>query len=235
MMAMSESKEYVGIDELEHLEEGLPSWFNAKSKEVARLLEGRRLLDVGCGIGTFTRVFVREGFEVVGTDMSQECLDRAKGIKAKFFKEDICKLTNLRKFQNYFDSVVALDVIEHIRDDALAVKNIRSLLKMDGAFILTVPAYSFLYSEHDAKIGHHRRYSSNSIRKLLVDNGFKIERIFYWNLPGVFGWGACKAMKKNPAKTASKKIDGLYRVWFSLEGRIRFPIGLTIFVKARKI
>jgi hypothetical protein len=100
---------------------------------------------------------------------------------------------------------------------------------------MTVPAFSFLYSKHDAKIGHYRRYSKSRVKNLLTKNGFKIEKIFYWNFPGIFGWFACKLLNKNPVESSNQTVDKLYKIWFKIEGRIKPPIGLTIFVKARKI
>jgi SAM-dependent methyltransferase len=229
-------EEFSGIKELEYLDGCLSGWHKAKAKEVIRLLEGRKLLDVGCGIGTFTKAFADSGFDVTGMDMSERCLNKARRINAAFFREDICSPDKLEKMHGRFDSVVALDVLEHIKDEHAALAGISNLLKPNGTFVLTVPAFSFLYSSYDKKIEHKRRYSAPGVRSLLGENGFRVEKVFYWNFPGIFGWLACKILNRNPVETTTnEKIDKFYRVWFKIEERVKPPFGLTIFAKARKI
>lgn len=228
-------KEFGGLDELEVLEDRLSGWFNAKSEEVLKLAEGEKLLDIGCGIGTFSRILSEGGYKVTGIDVSEKCLMRTKDIRGRFIIEDITRLKKLKKSGGSFDCVIALDVLEHIDDEVALISNVRYLLKDKGVLVLTVPAFKFLYSSHDRKIGHKRRYRPGPLKDLLKSNGFRVEKIFYWNLPGLFGWLGCKLMKKNPVGAANKRTDFLYKIWFSLESRIRIPIGLTLFVKARKI
>ncbi len=227
-------KEFEGLDELKVLEDRLSGWFNAKSREVLRLAEGKKLLDIGCGIGTFSRILSGNGYEVTGIDVSEKCLTGTKGIRGRFVKEDITGLKKLKKSGGRFDCVIALDVLEHIEDEGAAVRNVRYLLKEGGVFVLTVPAFQFLYSSHDRKIGHKRRYRPGPLKGLLEKHGFRVERMFYWNLPGFFGWLGCKLLNKNPVGAANRRTDLLYRMWFSIESRIMIPVGLTLFVKARK-
>ncbi|MBD3231372.1 methyltransferase domain-containing protein [Candidatus Dependentiae bacterium] len=70
--------------------------------------------------------------------------------------------------------VVAFDVLEHIKNDHLAVKEITRVLKKGVIFIFTVSALNFLYSHHDKFLEHYRRYDKDSLKKLLNDFNFKL-------------------------------------------------------------
>jgi len=86
----------------------------------------------------------------------------------------------ISKKQKY-DVIVMLDVLEHIKDDASAIRKIKTLLKKDGYLILTIPANKFLYSYHDMFLGHYRRYSKKEIVSLLKRNGFRIVFASFYN------------------------------------------------------
>jgi len=115
-------------------------------------------LDVGAGNGLFLKFFKAKGFKVAGYELEQKNIDNMK-------KDPVLKsvsiaqadITNLRGSEN-FDMVMASDVIEHIKDDVLAIKNLWSFVKPGGLMIITVPAHSYLYGKRDEKWGHHRRY-----------------------------------------------------------------------------
>jgi SAM-dependent methyltransferase len=78
------------------------------------------------------------------------------------------------------DVVTALDVLEHIRDDMKAVGEVYRVLKPGGLFVALVPAYGFLWSEHDEGLHHLRRYVAGELRAKLVASGFVLERVSYY-------------------------------------------------------
>jgi hypothetical protein len=95
------------------------------------------------------------------------------------------------KYANYkekFDTVFLLNVIEHIENDLLAVKNCRNLLKPNGHLILLAPAYSWLYSSFDQQLGHYRRYSLRGLKELLRKEEFSVLSGSYFNFTGIGGW-----------------------------------------------
>jgi SAM-dependent methyltransferase len=79
-----------------------------------------------------------------------------------------------------FDLVTALDVLEHIDDDLSALKELRRTMKTDGTLFVTVPAYGFLWSEHDEALHHRRRYAASELRNKLTRCGFRVQRISYY-------------------------------------------------------
>ncbi|MDP4010642.1 MAG: class I SAM-dependent methyltransferase, partial [Candidatus Roizmanbacteria bacterium] len=119
-----------------------------------------KFLDIGAGNGLFLKFFKEKGFEVAGYELEQKNVDNMK-------KDPVLKsvsivqadITNLRGSEN-FDVVMASDVIEHIKDDVLAIKNLWSFVKSGGMMLITVPAHSYLYGKRDKKWGHHRRYDA---------------------------------------------------------------------------
>ena len=92
---------------------------------------------------------------------------------------------NFKKLKkNYFDTILYLDVIEHIKKDKTEIINAYKLLKSNGSLIICVPAFKFLYSLYDKKIGHFRRYSQNDFKKLLHDCNIKNYKMRYFDFLG---------------------------------------------------
>jgi SAM-dependent methyltransferase len=155
------------------------------------------ILEIGSGIGNISKLVIEEGHAITLSDYSEEYCQL---LKTKFhgFKnvKEITSIDLLHPdFQNEyavykekFDSIFLLNVIEHIKDDELAVSNCRYLLKKDGHLILLAPAYSWLYSSFDRQLGHFRRYSLQSLRNLMKKNNFNILSGSYFNFAGIAGW-----------------------------------------------
>jgi SAM-dependent methyltransferase len=225
-----------GPREIEEAEETLAFWPNRKSRLILRLLEGKSVIDIGCGVGSLTQFISQAGYETTALDTSHECLRRAKmkGLRADFVQGDICN-SSLGRRIGYFDSAVMSEVIEHIRDDELALRNAFSLLKPNGVLIVTAPAFMFLYGPHDRNVWHQRRYTSQSLTCKLRSVGFIIEFWRYWNVPGMFGWLlSSKLLGSSPNKLSFPRVREIYDQWLRIEDCLRFPFGLTIVAKARK-
>jgi len=135
------------------------------------------ILDVGCGSGGTTSYFTKFGF-VVGIDFSFSALKFA----IKRGNKNVLRgnLTNPPLKEKSFDVITALDVIEHIKDDVMILKKLKELLKSKGILIITVPAFQFLWSEHDVAVSHFRRYNKSTLINVLQKSGFKIIRISYF-------------------------------------------------------
>ena len=92
------------------------------------------------------------------------------------------------EYESFFDTIFALNVVEHIEDDSTAIKNCRFMLKEGGTIIILVPAYQKLYNQFDSNLGHFRRYTSHSLQNLIISNGFEVVHSQYFNLAGILGW-----------------------------------------------
>jgi len=153
---------------------------------------GRRVLEIGCGMGNFTRVLVDREC-VVGIDIDEGVLAEHR---TRFRKRDNVVAHRMDSVDSAFfslaryrpDSVVCLNVLEHIEDDVAALANMNSVLQPGGRAVLIVPAFQSLFGPIDHKLGHYRRYSKQMMRGLAERTGFRVAQLRYMNIVGFFGW-----------------------------------------------
>lgn len=162
-------------------------WFVGRRQILLALLDryvgadpsgSRRVLDIGCGTGTMLGFLSRYG--------------TAEGIEGDDGAVKFCKkrgITNVTRAtvpplpheDDRFQLVTAFDFIEHINDDAGALKEVRRVLAPGGSFFVTVPAYRFLWGNQDVIAQHMRRYSARALRDDLIAAGFVPRRVTYFN------------------------------------------------------
>ena len=159
-------------------------WYVARRQLVQALLtqvcpNGRPglVLDVGCGTGGNEKILSSFG-KVTLLDSSLEALAlcRSRGLT------DLVA-SNLEALPLRSESVnviTALDVLEHTDDDLAALKEMHRVLKPNGIVLITVPAYGFLWSEHDEALHHRRRYTSYELRNKLASVRLDLERVTYF-------------------------------------------------------
>ncbi len=161
-------------------------WFVSRKEIVLSVIDRHmnknahaRVLDIGCGSGVMLTALGELG-EIYGMDMSDDAINFSKEIFSgkveKGFLPD-----HVPYEKNFFDLITALDVIEHIDQDVESLKAIHSRLVSDGKAIITVPAYMLLWSKFDELNEHKRRYTLAELSKKLVQAGFTIEKITYYN------------------------------------------------------
>lgn len=221
-------------------------WRNLR-KLVKRYIVGKLILDAGCGTGHMTLDLLNSGYEVTAIDISQELIDFTKRIiKDNNYVAAVhaIDLTNIKVLgENKFDTIVCLDVLEHIDDDELAIKNLRYILKKNGHLIVSVPALRFLYGIRDKKVGHYRRYSRVELIEKLRTSGFDVVSIRYWNFLGVLPFLVSEkilhkklydGMRYSRKSFFLRLLNDLLNRWFcGIENNVRFPIGLSLIVVAK--
>jgi SAM-dependent methyltransferase len=167
--------------------------YNAWVFRQIRPFLGHRILEVGCGIGNLTSYYLDRPL-VVCLDLLPEAL---AFVRQQFpnhpnlltVQGDICAEATVAALVPYqFDTVVLLNVLEHIADDARALACIHRLLVPGGRLLLLVPAGRYLYGTLDRALGHYRRYEAGPLRALLEGSGYRVERLRYMNLLGIVGW-----------------------------------------------
>jgi glycosyltransferase involved in cell wall biosynthesis len=156
---------------------------------------GRRMIEIGSGIGNFTAALLSTGAsELVATDTSAAYLQRLSDRHAACANVSTA-VWNLNespapKLRNYADAAVCLNVLEHIPDDVGAMRNIYASLAPGGRLVALVPAHPWLFGSLDEQLGHCRRYRKAEFRTKLQQAGFEIESTLWMNAFGMLGWFA---------------------------------------------
>lgn len=213
-------------------------WYNQWTLgKFAKYLKGN-ILEIGCGIGNFTKTLTNYG-QIWSIDIEENFLNQNKkliGDKARVGFGDIEKGNYFFNNQK-FDVVVCLNVLEHIRDDDKALKNLNALLKIRGLLILLVPSDQFLSGEIDKSIGHFRRYTKSEIINKLKNQGFKIWTSRRINFLGAIGWFISgKIFKQRTVDEGKIKLfNFIAPLVLPLENIIEPPVGTSILVIASKI
>jgi 2-polyprenyl-3-methyl-5-hydroxy-6-metoxy-1,4-benzoquinol methylase len=151
-----------------------------------------KILEIGSGIGNISQFFIADKQEIVLSDLRDNYCD----ILRNKFNNPVMKMDLVHPdFDNEyagaigtFDTLFALNVVEHIKDDLLAIGNCKKLLKPGGTLIILVPAYQFLFNNFDVELEHFRRYTQKSLKAVIVKNNLRITKLFSFNFIGIFGW-----------------------------------------------
>lgn len=219
----------------------LLEWF---VKEIVKAFDRPTLLDVGCGTGINFSVLSKYG-ETFSSDASEEALrfSKSRGTTG-LVRAD---LESLPFGASSFDVVTALDVLEHVDNDLAAMDELLRVTRTGGVLVITVPAYGFLWSEHDEALHHRRRYAASELRNKLTNAGFEVERITYYItflfFPILFMRFAQSLSKKSiHAKTShiilprwlNSLLVGILAFERLLLNWINFPFGVSIVCLARK-
>lgn len=150
---------------------------------------GPSVLEVGCGTGNFTLLLAESGRRVTAFDLNADYVEQARKRFASASNVQVhCADATTAEWTETFDSVVLLDVLEHIEADTDFLNRLRRALKPDGRLILKVPAGSWLYSPMDQAIGHYRRYDKRSLGEAIRTAEMVPVSMSYFNLPGTLGW-----------------------------------------------
>lgn len=234
-------------------------WFTVRRRilrdRIHRQLQspkGIQSLNIGAATGTTSDMLTEFG-EVMSVEYDQECCDYTK----TFLKTPLIQgsITDLPFSNNSYDLVCAFDVIEHVEDDAKAVEEMMRVCKPGGYIAITVPAYAFLWGEHDVINQHFRRYTKTGLLKLLKNHPGKIVYQTYFNsilfLPiAAFrllarGTSQLKGPKKETVESDhaifgtegffNDLLAGIFSIdYFLLKWGFRFPAGVSIMVFFKK-
>ena len=127
------------------------------------------VLDFGAGIGTLAEIFYKK------TSIKPQCFEICSLSQIILLQKGF-KLQNEFLNEEKYDLIYSSNVLEHIEQDFEAVANIKKMLKKNGCLIIVVPAFNFLRSELDNKIGHFRRYDVKTLKKICNQNDLKISK-----------------------------------------------------------
>lgn len=164
---------------------------------------GKDVLEVGAGTGRFSNILAEQNLsKLVLLEPSLLFVTRLKSeIRRNQGSLEIIQSDALSydkpELYGTFDSVVMVQVIEHVEDDLSVICHMTKYLKKGGYIIIQVPALKWLFGHWDKQAGHFRRYTKKDIRNFTENSGCWISEMYYFNFPGIFGWWFNFCLKKN--------------------------------------
>lgn len=203
---------------------------------------GDTVLEVGGGIGEMTSFFVDTCKKVISLEPSHSSFQKLKKRFKKNQNLEVYESTlgeYKKKFKTKFDTVLYINVLEHIQDDISELELARSVLKPGGKIIIFVPALETLYSLRDFKVGHFRRYYKNELKRKLLLSGFNknAQIVYYFDLVGAFLWFL--KFKILPSdKISSRKISLFNKVFVPISKMIQnkfLPTGKNLIAISTKL
>jgi glycosyltransferase involved in cell wall biosynthesis len=203
---------------------------------------GNAILEVGSGIGNISRLLPKKEHLIV-TDVDQIYLDI---LQVAFGDMDIVRVVKLdiRKQEDVHalggegicDTIVCLNVLEHIEDDQKALKHMHDILVPGGNVVLLVPQYKWLFGSYDRHAGHFRRYNRKELKKKLDQANFRVVWYKNFNSLGLLGWlvNSCLLQRKAMDRWQLKIYDLLVPLLRIIEGLLPLP-GLSLICVAEKL
>lgn len=200
---------------------------------------GTRVLEVGSGIGSMTRFFSSRDL-VVATDIDSTYLAQLRNGFEHLPHVRVCQFDLAADHVSDdvgtgFDTVLCLNVLEHIEDDLVALRRIYDILAPQGRLVLIVPGLSSLFGEIDRAIGHHRRYERGELHRKLEATGFIVEHLSAFNIIGALGWYLnARLLRRRTVPGFQARINDLLVPVLRLEDHINCPVGLSLLAVGRR-
>jgi 2-polyprenyl-3-methyl-5-hydroxy-6-metoxy-1,4-benzoquinol methylase len=207
---------------------------------------GQRVWDAGAGVGHVTELLRARAEFVLASEFTERnlaCLrDRFAGCDG--VQVEFCDLSSdeaLDLVRHRLDTIVTLDVLEHIEDDGAALARYFQILEPGGALLVKVPAHKFLYGTVDEASLHFRRYARAELRTKLEATGFVVEKIHHMNMAATLPYflkGRVLKKQSNFSDTIDQGKLGFYNKLMplleGLEKILPTPFGLSLVAVARK-
>ncbi|MDZ4258596.1 MAG: methyltransferase domain-containing protein [Gemmatimonadales bacterium] len=216
--------------------------YNAWQVERIAPFLGQRILEVGSGTGNISAELLRRDPErLVLTDMDPAYRQH---LKAKFgdrtgVSVDPLMLPDTGAAERYaddaLDTAIALNVVEHIEDDAGALTTMRDIVRPGGHVVILVPAMQSIYGTLDTALGHYRRYSKQSLSRLMTSVGLQVIHAEWFNRVGVLGWWFNGRVRRVPLIPTGQlqRFDQLVPL-LRMERLVPLPFGQSVIVVGRK-
>lgn len=219
-------------------------WWFAARRDIIRTVimrltpprEGRRVLEAGCGTGGNLDMLGEFGqlraFELDETARLVACAKSDLAVAEGALPDNI-------PFANEaFDLIGLFDVLEHVEDHEASLAQLRAKLNQDGRIVMTVPAFPWLWSAHDTRHHHFRRYTKASLTEVAAKAGLRVEHSFYFNtalFPVAVATRALKSLLRinaaddtMPGAFSNKVLRKIFASERHLIGRLPMPVGLSL-------
>jgi SAM-dependent methyltransferase len=204
--------------------------FNGWMADTIRQYVGNQVLEIGAGIGNLTSALLNGNQRWIAADISPQHLAalRVKFAQVPNVEIRYCDLMNPDTFDSIsgeMDSVVCLNVLEHIEDDMLGLRNIHGSLRAGGRAIILVPHDNAIFGTLDTALGHYRRYSHDELRQKMEQSGFQVERILEFNRVSRPAWYLSgRLLKQRAIRTGQMRLfDSMVSVIRRVDHQLPWP------------
>jgi glycosyltransferase involved in cell wall biosynthesis len=215
--------------------------FNKWMADTIRPYVGKRVLEIGAGIGNLTHQLVSRRDMYVAGDIDEEHLAR---LRTRFHHRsnlqvctcDLTKPADFAPFTETMDSVVCLNVLEHVDDDLQGLRNIHSALRPGGRAIILVPHGQEIFGTLDVALGHYRRYKHSELQERMESTGFRVDRILEFNRISRPGWYVTgRILKRTTLSPFQLKVfDRLVWLWRRTDAHLPWPPTSIIAIGVKK-
>ena len=216
--------------------------FNRWMADTIRPYLGRRVLEIGAGIGNLTRHLAPRRERYIATDIDPEHLARLRTRLQHRPNLEIraCNLAHAGDFTalaGSLDTVVCLNVLEHVEDDLAGLANIHGALAPGGRAVVLVPHGKEIFGSVDKALGHYRRYDAAELSAKMEQAGFRVERILEFNRISRPGWYWVGRLRKRPtiSPIQVRLFDRLVWLWRRLDRWLPWPPTSIIAVGVKEL
>jgi len=198
---------------------------------------GKTVAEVGAGVGSVSRLILEKNVAMLLAfepsrnlyPLLQENLSAEERVRTinDFFSP---------RYETGLDSVLYINVLEHIEDDRAELARSLAALRQGGHLVIFVPALSWLHSDFDRQIGHYRRYTKSGLCRLVEDAGFHLAKVRYFDVAGILPWYVNFVLLRNSIGSGSVSLyDRLVvPVMRAVESVLPPPVGKNVLLVARK-
>jgi SAM-dependent methyltransferase len=204
--------------------------FNGWMADTIRPYLGDKILEIGAGIGNLSHKLIPRRKRYMATDLDQEHLARLHNRfqHRPFVTTQKCDLTAAEDFRHMlgaFDTVVCLNVVEHVEDDLGGLKNIYSALEQGGRAIILVPHDQRIFGTLDVALGHYRRYRHVELKERMEAAGFVVEKIVDFNRVSRYPWYVSGRILKRTALSPfqMRVFDQFVGLWRIIDQHLPWP------------
>jgi len=202
------------------------------------------VLDIGSGLGDIARQFTGQlVVNVVLSDFDDKMVDalNATVLPFKNYRVMPLDITDPQILKQpatarQFDTVTCVNVLEHIKDDASALRHMKHLLKDNGRIVILVPALPSIYGTLDSLVGHHRRYTKKSLSAVFARAGLTVKDAYHLNFWGIFTWFLAGKVfqKKQFDAVTCRRLDRIVPVLKMFETFGPPPVGQSLIMVGEK-
>ena len=214
--------------------------FNRGMSDTIAPWVGARVLEIGAGMGNLTRQLCPRRTLYLATDVDHEYLEH---LKKRFQHRPAVKIQKLdaenpedfQPVEHTVETVICLNVLEHLKDDRQVLESIRTALLPGGILILLVPNGPAAFGTLDEALGHYRRYTRPLLKDLLAQTGYELETMLDFNRVSWPGWRFTGQVLKSRklSQTGMRLFDQLVWLWRRIDSRLPWEPASIIAIARR--